>query len=98
EPADPRERLSRGERIGAGGGRQRRSNDAQKFAEVFHAEARRPMRNGVLNPQEPHGLDVVRRIIAKLLGKPATEGQKVFFSVPAPPMEGEGSLAYHEAS
>ena len=73
-------------------------NDAQKFAEVFHAEARRPMRNGVLNPQEPHGLDVVRRIIAKLLGKPATEGQKIFFSVPAPPMEGEGSLAYHEAS
>src|SRR5437660_12102436 len=28
-------------------------NDAQKFAEVFHVETRRPMRNGVLNPQEP---------------------------------------------
>src|ERR1700676_2942853 len=25
-------------------------NDAQKFAEVFHAETRRPMQGGVLNP------------------------------------------------
>src|SRR3954451_8105940 len=27
-------------------------NDAQRFAEVFHVETRRPMRNGTLNPQE----------------------------------------------
>src|SRR5580698_4101020 len=58
-------------------------NDAEKFAEVFHVETRRPMANGVLNPDEPHSLAVVRRIIAKLLGRAAVEGQKVFFSVPA---------------
>ena len=36
-------------------------NDAEKLAEVFHAETRRPMKEGILNPQEPHAVDVVRR-------------------------------------
>src|SRR2546430_16169024 len=56
------------------------------------------MRNGVLNPREPHSLAVVRRIIAKLVGKPATEKQKVFFSVPAAGSDGDGGIAYHSAS
>ncbi|PWU02277.1 MAG: hypothetical protein C5B51_21155 [Terriglobia bacterium] len=73
-------------------------NDAQKFAEVFHVETRRPMQNGVLNPREPHSLAVVQRIIAKLIGKAAVEGQKIFFSIPAPTDDEEGSIAYHEAS
>src|SRR5580704_4527420 len=58
-------------------------NDAQKFAEIFHVETRRPMANGVLNPHEPHSLAVLRRIVGKLMGTAAAPGQKVFFSVPA---------------
>jgi hypothetical protein len=73
-------------------------NDAQKFAEVFHVETRRPMASGVLNPREPHSLAVVRRIVGKLMGQAAAEGQKVFFSVPAAPEEGDGGITYHEAS
>ena len=73
-------------------------DDAQRFAEVFHAETRRPMRNGVLNPREPHALAVVRRIITKLAGRAVVEGQKVFFSVPAPGANDEDGLVYHEAS
>jgi hypothetical protein len=73
-------------------------NDAQRFAEVFHVETRRPMQNGVLNPKEPHSLAVVQSIIAKLVGKAAGEGQKIYFSVPAPTDGVAGSLAYHEAS
>jgi hypothetical protein len=56
------------------------------------------MLNGVLNPHEPHSLAVLRRIVGKLLGKAAAEGQKVFFSVPAGTGEGDGAIAYHEAS
>jgi len=41
---------------------------------------------------------VLRRIIGKLLGPAATEGQKVYFSVPAATDEGDGGIAYHEAS
>jgi hypothetical protein len=73
-------------------------NDAQKFAEVFHAEPRRPMANGVLNPQEPHSLPVVRNIITRLLGKANVEGQKVYFSVPAPMDGADNGIAYHQAS
>lgn len=73
-------------------------NDAQRFAEIFHVETRRPMRNGVLNPHEPHSLAVLRRIIGKLLGRAAAEGQKVFFSVPAGTGDGDGAIPYHEAS
>jgi hypothetical protein len=73
-------------------------NDAQKFAEVFHVETRRPMLNGVLNPHEPHSLSVVRRIITKLVGKAAAEGQRIFFSVPAPVANQDEGLTFHEAS
>ncbi|HUB80988.1 MAG TPA: hypothetical protein VMB03_19420 [Bryobacteraceae bacterium] len=73
-------------------------NDAQKFAEIFHVETRRPMANGVLNPQEPHSLAVLRGIIGKLLGRANAEGQKVYFSVPAGTGEGDAAISYHEAS
>jgi len=73
-------------------------NDAEKFAEVFHVETRRPMLNGVLNPQEPHSLAVVRSIVGRLLGRAAVEKQKVFFSVPAPVEGGETVIPYHQAS
>src|SRR5260370_5886966 len=56
------------------------------------------MANGVVNPHEPHSLAVIRRIIGKVLGPAAAEGQKVFFSIPAPTGEGDGGIAYHEAS
>ncbi|HEV3198274.1 MAG TPA: hypothetical protein VGZ73_10210 [Bryobacteraceae bacterium] len=73
-------------------------SDAQKFAEVFHAETRRPMLNGVLNPNERHSLVVLQAIIGKLLGKAAFAGQKVYFSVPAPVPNEKDGLAYHAAS
>jgi hypothetical protein len=73
-------------------------NDAQKFAEIFHVETRRPMLNGVLNPQEPHSLAVIRGIVGKLLGRANLEGQKVYFSVPAATGEGDSGISYHEAS
>lgn len=73
-------------------------NDAAKFAGVFHVETRRPMASGVLNPREPHSLAVVRSIIGKLLGKANGDGQKVFFSVPAPVEGTDTGIPYHSAS
>jgi hypothetical protein len=73
-------------------------NDAQRFAEVFHVETRRPMLRGVLNPQEPHSLAVMRSIITRLVGKAGVAGRKIFFSIPAPGLEGSSAIAYHEAS
>ena len=73
-------------------------NDAQKFAEVFHVETRRPMVRGVLNPSEPHSFAVVRRIITKLLGKAGSDDNAAFFGVPSPISGEDNGIAYHEAS
>ena len=73
-------------------------NDAQRFAEVFHVEVRRPMAKGVLNPQEPHSLPVMRSIITKMVGHAKSPAQKIFFSVPAPVDGCEAGIAYHQAS
>src|SRR5262249_50137082 len=73
-------------------------NDAQKFAEVFNVETRRPMQRGVLNPREPHSPRGMQRIIGRLLGKAATQGRRGCFSVPAPVQGGDEAIAYHEAS
>src|SRR5260370_8642231 len=59
-------------------------NDAQRFAEVFHVETRRPMLRGVLNPHEPHSLPVMRSIITRLVGKARATGREIFFSIPTP--------------
>lgn len=72
-------------------------NDAQRFAEVFHVETRRPMRNGTLNPQEPHSLAVVRSIISWLVGKAGAPQQKILFSVPSPLPDGDVGIPYHQA-
>src|SRR5215472_9556368 len=50
-------------------------NDSERLAEVFHAETRRPMKEGVLNAQEPYAIDVIRMIMGRLLGNSATPGQ-----------------------
>jgi hypothetical protein len=56
------------------------------------------MKEGVLNPQEPHAIDVIRLLTAKLLGRAATPLQKVFFSIPAQTGGKEGSIRYHQQS
>ncbi len=62
-------------------------------------ELRRPMVHGLLNPQEPHSLAVVRQILTRLVGTAAREKQRLAFSIPAPPAGGgDTALAYHEAS
>ncbi len=73
-------------------------NDAERLAEVFHAETRRPMKEGVLNPQEPYAIDVIRLIVSKLLGSAGAPGQKVYFSVPAPIAGNDGGIRHHQES
>jgi hypothetical protein len=71
-------------------------DDAQKFAEIFHVETRRPILNGVLNSSERHSLMVLCRIIERLVGKAEVPGQRICFSLPAPAAGVEKSITYHE--
>lgn len=71
-------------------------NESEKFADFFNTDARRPMRNGVLNPTEENGLLVIQSIIEKLLPK-TKRNELVCFSVPGPGRDITSDLVYHEA-
>lgn len=73
-------------------------NESERFADLFHLEARRPMSCGVLNPGEPHNLMVIRQVFQALASDGQGDGKKLCFSVPAPPLGREYTVTYHEAA
>jgi hypothetical protein len=72
-------------------------NESERFADLLDKDTRRTMMRGVLNPEEPENLRLIRQITQSLLGK-AEKGQKVCFTVPAAPLGAEENLTYHEAT
>jgi actin-like ATPase involved in cell morphogenesis len=72
-------------------------NGAAKFANMFNAETRRPMRHGLVNATEPHAQKLLKVIVKKLLGGKASKGSTVCYSVPGAPFSAPTSLVYHEA-
>jgi nucleoid DNA-binding protein len=71
-------------------------NESEKFANSFNVEARRPMYNGLLNPNEAHGWAVIQAIIQMLVKKSENQAAMLCFSVPGAPRGGEANLVYHE--
>jgi hypothetical protein len=69
----------------------------ERFANMFNADIRRPMADGVLNPREKEAMGVLEAIIQGLVPRAKTQGEVLAFSVPA--MDGQQSeLTYHEAT
>ncbi len=73
-------------------------NESARLADLLGRELRRPMTRGMLNPDEPESLELLRAILRTVLEPDATAGAKVRFSVPSPPLDGESTLTFHEAS
>jgi hypothetical protein len=73
-------------------------NESARLADLLGRELRRPMMRGMLNPDEPEVLELIRAILRSVLEPEVTAGAKVRFSVPSPPLSGESSLTFHEAS
>lgn len=74
-------------------------NESEKFADLFHAETRRPMRGGIVNPDEPHGLALIRSIVEHMIGQgDPQKGQKLYFSMPGTPIGSNEDLKFHEAT
>jgi len=69
--------------------------DALYMANERNEEARRPMRNGVLSPKEKSSLPMIKLIIKNLVGE-ASNDEKLVFSVPAPPIDGNFDIFYHQ--
>jgi hypothetical protein len=70
--------------------------DAQQFANIFNSEIRRPMRKGLITPEEIYAIPVMKEIINLVLPKAEEVAQPLCFSVPAPEAGFEADLVYHE--
>src|SRR6185503_16344946 len=70
----------------------------EKFANMFNANVRRPMSDGLLNPREKWAMPVLETIIQGLIPKARSQGEMLAFSVPAAIEGKEAELTYHEAT
>lgn len=64
------------------------------FAELFHAELRRPMKDGVINPDEDIALEVMSGIFERLLGPSRTQSDRLVFTVPSPSADAAEAPSY----
>jgi actin-like ATPase involved in cell morphogenesis len=71
-------------------------NDSNFFASFLNVDARRPMRDGLLNAQEEMSNHIMQLIIQRLV--PRGRGKEMlYFSVPGKGEGVNGKLVYHEA-
>jgi hypothetical protein len=70
----------------------------ERFANMFNAESRRPMADGVLNAREKQAWPVLEAILHKMVPKARSAGETLAFSVPAAAEGKEAELVYHEAT
>jgi hypothetical protein len=71
-------------------------DDAIKFANVFAASTRRPMKNGVLSPEEPEALPIVELIIKSVLGSASEKDELCYYSTPGIPVDANFDTIYHQ--
>ena len=70
--------------------------DAQQFANIFNREIRRPIKKGLITPEEVYAIPILKEIINLVLPRPKEVAQPLCFSVSAPAMGFESDLVYHE--
>lgn len=71
-------------------------DEAIQFANIFDREIRRPLAKGVVSPQEKEALPVVELLIKSVLDKPKEEGETLYCSVPAAPLDADFLVVYHK--
>jgi hypothetical protein len=72
-------------------------NESERFADLLNKDIRRTMTRGVLNPDEPDNVKLIRAITTSLTGN-VEKGRKLCFTVPAAPLGAEDNLTYHEVT
>ncbi len=69
---------------------------AFELANVFGKETRRPMKDGLVSPNEVDALPMMSMIISKVLGEPVVPGEPCYFCVPAESIDVDNNVVYHE--
>jgi actin-like ATPase involved in cell morphogenesis len=70
--------------------------DAFKFANVFKRNVRRPMKFGIISPDEKESIPMIKLIIEKVVAPPAYDGEVLYVSSPANPVDLNVSVLYHK--
>ena len=71
-------------------------DSAFELANIFNRETRRPMKDGVISPAEQDAMPIEKLLLQNLLGEPNFLGEKVYYSVPAAPLDADFNVIYHE--
>jgi hypothetical protein len=71
-------------------------NDTDFLASFMNVDARRPMRDGLLNPTEQHSQHIMQLIVQRLVPR-ARKGEVLYYSVPGKGEGVNGKLVYHQA-
>jgi hypothetical protein len=67
---------------------------ALRFANIFGGTPRRPMQNGLISTGEMDAIDIMSMMIENLIGR--GNGDFCIYSVPAPPVDSDMNVIYHE--
>jgi hypothetical protein len=70
---------------------------AREFANMFHAETRRPLEQGCLNKKDMDALGMLQVIIGDVLGKPSMEKETLKYSVTSTPLGTDMDFTYHKS-
>lgn len=70
---------------------------ARKFANMFNAETRRPLQQGMLNKKDMDSLGMLQVIIADILGEPSQPNEMLKYSVTSTPIGTDMDFTYHKS-
>ncbi|MFO7967716.1 MAG: rod shape-determining protein [Archaeoglobaceae archaeon] len=71
-------------------------DDAFKFANVFKRNVRRPMKYGIISPEEKESIPMIKLIIEKVLSNPSKHNEVACISSPANPVDSDINVLYHK--
>lgn len=70
--------------------------DALNFSTVMNADAKRPMKQGILARDEKEAIPMMKLIIERLLGPPSHPNEIVYYTSPGHPVDGKKNILYHQ--
>lgn len=70
--------------------------DALKFANIFGKSTRRPLKRGVISPEEKEALPIIELFIKNLLGQSSQKDEICYYSLPGSPIDANFDTVYHE--
>ena len=71
-------------------------DQAMRQAAAWDKECRRPLKQGLISPDEQEGIQVLAYMIKNLLGVPRVPNELVCFSIPGSPIDHHADTIYHE--